>query len=144
MPQYGAVLEPKPRPVDHRNLPPALQHRTASQQSGVQNSRRVQSGMDFSCLGGFAPKPPEFIAFRATRGAEKRKAEPAALPLGTATGIGARVALQRCPIFRSGDLIVSQGIQVVYDVVQLGSPNISTGTYFGGRSVDTSHFGNAS
>jgi hypothetical protein len=33
--------------------------------------------------------------------------------------LDSRVALQRCPILRSGDLILPQGLHLVYDVVQL-------------------------
>jgi hypothetical protein len=85
--------------------------------------------MNFFCLEGPAPEPPEFIARWATRGAETRKAESRTLPLGTAPGVGARVTLQRCPILRSGNLILPPGLLAVVgsiDVIQLGSSHVST------------------
>lgn len=44
----------------------------------------------------------EFIALRHTGWAAER-AEQNALPIRICTGVGARVALQRCPILRAGE-----------------------------------------
>jgi len=44
----------------------------------------------------------EFIALRHP-GWAKQRAEQSALPIRTCTGVGAQVALQRCPILRAGE-----------------------------------------
>ena len=57
--------------------------------------------------GGLCPPDPlEFIAFRAIAEKKKARAEPWWPCPAYATRCGARVALQRCPILRTGDQII--------------------------------------
>ena len=51
----------------------------------------------------------EFIALRHP-GWAKQRAEQSALPIRTCTGVGAQVALQRCPILRAGNQYSSNSV----------------------------------
>ena len=80
-----------------------LQQGAAAQQFRLPDPGGVSRFLEGEAGGGPAPEPPEFIAFWATGWAGKKRAEPDALPSSMATGVGARVALQRGPILRTGN-----------------------------------------
>ena len=65
-------------------------------------------------FGGSAPEPPEFIALWATRWAGKKGQRKAPLPIRLAACVGARVALQRCPILHTGRKIIPEMVTLGY------------------------------
>ena len=99
----GVVPQPGRGPGHHPALAEILQRGAAAQQFGLPDPGGVPHCLEGEAGGGPAPGPPEFSAFRATGWAGKKRAERNALPSRLAAGVGARVALQRGPILRTGD-----------------------------------------
>ena len=103
----GVVSQPGRGPGHYPALAAILQRGAAAQQFGLPDPGGVSRCLEGEAGGGSAPGPPEFIAFWATGWAEKKRAERNALPSRLATGVGARVALQRSPILRTGNDTIS-------------------------------------